>query len=181
MDEILEILTTQADEEIMEYIERKKPVYSIGQYEMMQPALTYEYYKNQMDKLFDKWLDSINIDNIDIIDNYSYTSIINEFGVVNRNGRLYKEYDPFVSGQPLFILQPPKFLFDLWVDFLNDTKQLSIYRLRKTTELLKEVPTIHINGGVEHAIEVSKNKYEQTQRSRKDGISSYGRSRPFWS
>lgn len=178
MDEILEILTKQADEEIMKYIERRSPVYSIGLYEMMRPAPTYEDYKNQMDKFFDGLLDSINID---IIDNCSYTSIVNEFGVVNRNDRIYKEYDPFICGQPLVILQPPKFLSDLWIDFLNDTKQLSFYRLRKTNELLKEVPTIHINGGVEYAIEVSKNKYEQTQRSRKNGVSSYGRSRPFWS
>lgn len=163
MYELLDNFVKQSDEDIMTYIKRRDPIYFLGE---------------PIRSLLEPWIELINAECGEYI---TYDGIVHEFDTINRNGRLYKEYDPFISGQRLFILQPPKSLFDLWIDFLNDTKQLSIYRLRKTNELLKEVPTIHINGGVIHAIEVSKNKYEQTQRSRKNGVSSYGRSRPFWS
>ncbi len=167
MDELFNNLVKQSDEEIMKYItERQNLVHPIG-----QPARG----------LLEPWME-LELNEF-VKDNVYYTCILNEFNVLNRNGRVYNEYeyDPFISGQPVFILQPPKFLSDLLADFLNDTKQLSFYRLQRTKELLKEVPTIHINGGAQNAIEVSKNKYEQTQRSRKNGVSSYGCSRPFWS
>lgn len=115
------------------------------------------------------------------------------FGKENLNKRIYPnittkiqdcaEFDPFSTNCfRLFIPTIPceKLYNESLSIFLNDTKFISIYRLN-IKNILKEITTIHFIGGVKDAIKISKNKYEQTKRRRKNGLSGDGCFRSFWS
>lgn len=52
----------------------------------------------------------------------------------------YPKFDPFVSGNRLFIIKPPKFIRDLELQIKCENKRIS-------RKILLTIPRIKINGG----------------------------------